>query len=487
MRQRLARKTIYFSCALTLAYTVWILVFPFRPETESAVSSILIVLVLFLTIILGGFIIRLPGFPTVLRRTWNLIILAVFSQMIAESIWFYDQTILNIDPFFSTADFFFIMYYILLFAAVLSMPFSPPRRQERALIAMDISIVMSVAILFMYYFILAPLHSDPNTAWSLDLVAIFIYPCTDLLILVALFSFLQRDVERVSREVILFLCVGMLFTLLADVGWMILGSYQSLYPQTLLDWLWTLAVLAMLLAAYWQYTRPVPQTLGKPIRFRPLLRDLMLYFVTGAAFLLMLSSAIDVKVAEIRYYAVILASIALGALVMLRQYVILVDNRRLYREMEHLATIDPLTGLNNRRSFDHAIEIESHRAERFEHPYAVLMMDVDNFKLYNDRFGHLGGDVILKRMAEMLLTKLRMTDFLARFGGDEFVAILPETELVNAQKVAAEIMDEAKSHFIQESIGLSVGVAVWESGKSYLEVLDAADRELYKSKQVLRR
>jgi len=90
-------------------------------------------------------------------------------------------------------------------------------------------------------------------------------------------------------------------------------------------------------------------------------------------------------------------------------------------------------------------------------------------------------------MAEMLLTKLRMTDFLARFGGDEFVAILPETELVNAQKVAAEIMDEAKSHFIQESIGLSVGVAVWEPGKSYLEVLDAADRELYKSKQVLRR
>jgi diguanylate cyclase (GGDEF)-like protein len=80
-----------------------------------------------------------------------------------------------------------------------------------------------------------------------------------------------------------------------------------------------------------------------------------------------------------------------------------------------------------------------------------------------------------------------MTDFLARFGGDEFVAILPETGLENAQKVAAKIMDQAKNRFIQESIGLSVGVAVWESGMSYLEVLDAADRELYKLKQLLQR
>jgi diguanylate cyclase len=483
----LARLAFYFSCALTLVYTVWILAFPFKPETESAVSSILIILFLLLIIIFGVFILRLPGFPAVLMRTWDLIILAVFMQMIAESTWFYNQTILGINPFPSNADFFYIFYYIFMFVAVLSMPFSPPRRQERALIAMDIAVVMLVAILFIFYFILAPLHPDPNSAWTLDLVIIFIYPCTDLLILAALFSFLQRDVERVSREVILFLCASMLFTLLADVGWMILGSYTSLYPETFLDWLWTLAVLAMLFAAYWQYSRPVPQTSGRPVRFRPLLRDLMLYIFTGAAFILMLVSAVDVKVSDIRYYAVVLASLGLGVLVMLRQYIILVENRRLYHEMERLATIDSLTGLNNRRSFDRAIEIESRRAERFEHPYAVLMMDVDNFKLYNDRFGHLGGDVVLKHMAELLLMNLRMTDFLARFGGDEFVAILPETELANAQKVAAKIVDEARDGFIRESIGLSVGVAVWEPGMTYLEVLDAADRDLYKSKQLLQR
>jgi diguanylate cyclase (GGDEF)-like protein len=279
----------------------------------------------------------------------------------------------------------------------------------------------------------------------------------------------------------------MLLTLLADFGWLVLGSYLSEYPQILLDWLWTMAVLAMLLAAYWQYSRPVQQAMIKPIQFRPLLRDLMLYFVTGAAFLLILATAMDLKISDVRYYAVIFTGIAIGALVMLRQYIILAENRRLYHEMERLATIDQLTGLNNRRSFDHAIEIESRRAERFEHPYSVMMMDVDGFKLYNDRFGHLGGDVILKRMSALLLMNLRVTDFLARFGGDEFVAILPETGLESAQKVANKIMEEAKKHFIQESIGLSVGVATWERGMSYLDVLDAADRELYKTKQLLQR
>lgn len=437
--------------------------------------------------ILGVGILRSPAFLVVLQRTWVLIIFAAFSQTIAESVWFYNQTILGVDPFPSSADFFYIFYYIFLFAAVLSLPFFPLRRQERALMAMDITIVMSVAVLFMYYFVLAPLHPDPNSGWTPDLVVVSIYPCVDLLILAALFSFLQRDVERVSREVILFLSVSILFTLLADIGWMVFGSYLSVYPQTQLDWFWTLAALAMLFATYWQYSHPIQQTPEKPIYFRPLLRDLMLYFFTGAAFLLMLASAVEVKVSDMRYYAVILVSIMLALLVMLRQYIILVENRRLYHEMEHLATIDPLTGLNNRRSFEHAIETEAHRAERFGHPYVVLMMDVDNFKLYNDRFGHLRGDDILKRMSTLLLMHLRTTDFLARFGGDEFVAILPETGLSNAQKVAAKIVDEAKNHFAQESVGLSVGVAVWEPGMSYLEVLDAADRELYKFKNKLQR
>jgi len=479
----LARLAYHSSCALTLAYTVWILLFPFTPEAESAVSSLLVIFFLLITIALGFSILRLPGFPAVLRQTWKLVTLAAIAQLIAEGLWFYDQIILGIDPFPSSADFFYIFYYVFLFAAVLSMPFAPLRRQERTLMAMDILIVVLVSILFLYYFVLSPLRPGPQAHWTLDLVVASIYPCTDVLILVALFSFLQRDVERVSREVILLLSASLLLTLLADVGWMVFGSYLSFYPEAWLDWLWTVSTLAMLMAAYWQFSHPAKQTSEKTSQFRPLLRDMVLYLFTGATFILMLVSAIDIKVSDLRYYAVIVVCTALGILVMLRQYIILAENRRLYHEMERLATSDPLTGLNNRRSFDRTIEIEARRAERFKHPYTILMMDMDNFKLYNDRFGHLGGDMILKRMAKLLLTNLRVTDFLARFGGDEFVAILPETEFENAQKVAVKIMDEAKHHFLQEAIGLSVGVATWEPGMPPLEVLEAADRDLYRFKQ----
>jgi diguanylate cyclase (GGDEF)-like protein len=480
----LARLIFYFSSALTLAYTGWILFFPFLPATESAVSSVLIVLFLFLTLLLARTILRLPGFPVELRRSWWLIGFAAFSQIIAEAIWFYNQTILKIDPFPSLADIFYLFYYLALFAAVLSLPFAPPRRQERALMVMDITIVMVVAILFMYYFVLTPLLQNLDSLETFELFVSFLYPCADLLVLAGLFSFLQRDVERVSREIILFLCASMLLTLLADAGWMALDNFLDLYTETAFNWLWTLSALCMLMAACWQASRPIPQPANASIRFRPLLRDVALYFATGAAFLLMLVSTIEAKIADPRAFTVILTGVALGALVMLRQYVLLVENRRLYREMERLATIDQLTGLNNRRSFDHAIETEARRAERFNHPYAVLMMDVDNFKLYNARFGHLGGDVMLKRVAELLLMNLRTTDFVARFGGDEFVAILPETERANAQRVAEKIMNEAKDHFIQESIGISVGVAVWQPGLSYLEVIDAADQQLYKNKPV---
>jgi diguanylate cyclase (GGDEF)-like protein len=150
--------------------------------------------------------------------------------------------------------------------------------------------------------------------------------------------------------------------------------------------------------------------------------------------------------------------------------------------MERLATIDPLTELNNRRSFDQAIEIESQRAKRYSHPYAVLMMDVDNFKHYNDCYGHLAGDLVLKSVATLLRSKLRAADFIARFGGDEFVAILPETDFNGAVYIAEKLTTAAKEHFHDESLGLSVGAAVWNPDMTSRQVIDAADQELYRVK-----
>ena len=109
------------------------------------------------------------------------------------------------------------------------------------------------------------------------------------------------------------------------------------------------------------------------------------------------------------------------------------------RELERVATTDKLTGVANRRYFDEALEFEFRRAERTGHPFCMVMVDVDHFKNYNDRNGHQAGDRALQRIVKVLGAKLRTTDLLARFGGEEFVILLYDTEKNAALKVAESL------------------------------------------------
>ncbi len=99
--------------------------------------------------------------------------------------------------------------------------------------------------------------------------------------------------------------------------------------------------------------------------------------------------------------------------------------KRANRELERLATLDPLTNVHNRRGLDRMLELELHRAERLGHGIGVLFADFDNFKSVNERFGHSGGDAALREAARRLRDSLRATDHLGRIGGDEFVALIP--------------------------------------------------------------
>jgi diguanylate cyclase (GGDEF)-like protein len=124
---------------------------------------------------------------------------------------------------------------------------------------------------------------------------------------------------------------------------------------------------------------------------------------------------------------------------------------RLYRETEQAAHTDALTGLLNRRAFDTQLELELRRARRLGYPVGLLMMDVDEFKRVNDRYGHLVGDETLRRVAAVLAGGLRRTDVVARVGGEEFAAILPGTSLAEVGAVA-------------EKLRVGVGTLEWPPG-----------------------
>jgi diguanylate cyclase (GGDEF)-like protein len=155
------------------------------------------------------------------------------------------------------------------------------------------------------------------------------------------------------------------------------------------------------------------------------------------------------------------------------------------RELEQLSRTDGLTGLLNHKSIKERITEEFRRAQRHGDPLGVLMVDLDHFKLLNDRRGHPFGDRVLKRVADALTEAVRETDLCGRYGGEEFAVVLPRTSLNGALTVAERIRSSVElADFDGERMTLSVGVAGFPGSAANPELLlRAADEALYASKR----
>jgi two-component system, cell cycle response regulator len=151
--------------------------------------------------------------------------------------------------------------------------------------------------------------------------------------------------------------------------------------------------------------------------------------------------------------------------------------------LRRLAVSDPLTGLSNYRQLAQALDVEIKRSSRTDRPFAVVLMDLDGLKQINDQYGHLVGSLALRRVAETLLGSCRGIDTAARFGGDEFALVLPETGDEAAWHVARRVADRVAEDGEQPRLSVSVGVAMHPRDGATLEaLLNTADRSLYDTK-----
>jgi len=165
---------------------------------------------------------------------------------------------------------------------------------------------------------------------------------------------------------------------------------------------------------------------------------------------------------------------------------ILIENAQLYAQATIRANTDGLTGLYNHRHFHKRLEQEIARGSRFGTMFSLIMLDVDHFKVYNDNYGHLAGDQILRKIANHISSSIRSVDMAFRYGGEEFAIILPEAHVDDAFKVAERIRKiiESKMASSPMPITVSLGVANWPSdGLMREEVIACADASLYRAKQ----
>lgn len=155
-------------------------------------------------------------------------------------------------------------------------------------------------------------------------------------------------------------------------------------------------------------------------------------------------------------------------------------------KLQQLSIVDDLTSLYNRRYFSERLAEETKRAERYHYSLACIMIDIDHFKKINDSYGHLIGDRILQELADIIRSSTRVVDVVARFGGEEFVILLPQTNLQGGLLAAEKIRCKTESHLFDDEEGIkitvSIGVSCYEEGQDSMNLIHHADLALYNAK-----
>lgn len=187
--------------------------------------------------------------------------------------------------------------------------------------------------------------------------------------------------------------------------------------------------------------------------------------------------------AQLRHLYVVFYIIGLNLTVLL--FIIWLNRTFIRNRLEFFASFDALTGVLNRHSYARIIKHETMRSRRYGHPLSLLMIDIDLFKKVNDRYGHRKGDIVLRRIADTIVGVIRESESLCRIGGEEFMAVAPETSLENALALGERLRAAVESIAWEESIHVtvSIGVTEFRSEDTVDSFQRRADSALYAAKR----
>lgn len=259
---------------------------------------------------------------------------------------------------------------------------------------------------------------------------------------------------------------------ITSIFYFMMPAALKVHPNALIPRPWDLVPAAIFTAAAVAF--------GRRLKRADSALDRALFFASILSVLCNLAMAESAHMLDAPY------SLAHGLVVL--SYIVvlggtLLDNAQLFEQVSRQANLDPMTGLANHRQMFEVLQSELQRSGRTGRSFAVLLFDLDGLKKINDRYGHLTGTKAIKRLAVALKNASRAMDTPARYGGDEFALILPESTNSEAQQAAKRICDRLANDTLRPHITVSVGVAVYPTDGTTIEkLLGAADVSLYRMK-----
>ncbi len=356
-------------------------------------------------------------------------------------------------------------------------------------ISLDGLMVVTSALTFSWYFVLGPTFLESHSTLEGKITDI-LFPTGDVLLAACLL--LQGGRTGYLRSVLLLFAAGQTIVVGADVTFSCVSLYQTFTPGTLLDLLWSLGFM-LIGVAVWTARQAMAFTRleDEPRRLPSLGASLLPYSLLPLVGALVLYTE-QVPSRAILKHGVFWGALVLVCLILVRQVLALLENRELNGRLEALATTDPLTGLCNHRTFHARLAEEAQIARAGGQALAVVMLDLDNFKFFNDAYGHAAGDEVLRQVTRALRASTTPSDTVGRFGGDEFALLLP-------LKTVGSLRQGISAHGVQQSLEasladlffqppgspspipltISLGVAVFpEEAATPLEALEMADCRL---------
>jgi diguanylate cyclase (GGDEF)-like protein len=166
-----------------------------------------------------------------------------------------------------------------------------------------------------------------------------------------------------------------------------------------------------------------------------------------------------------------------------RELSVALENVELLKELNSLVVTDPLVNIYNYRQFSRSLDYEMKRCRRNNITLCIIMIDIDDFKPYNDTFGHLEGDALLRNLGKIFKDQLREVDVVCRYAGDEFAIILPDTDVHGAEMAAQKIQNAVKRFSFKKEVTLSYGIARCVGDCTQHDLIHNADKSLYQAKQ----